>query len=288
MNWLLRLNSIKVQSRRDIKSSVFSMGIYVVLTAVLLFTSFQSLRGNLFVISEAKVSVLQNPLLNPFFNTMMLLAVYLGLCSAMSISKERDLGTLEVLFYGPVDSITYVIAKYLQQMLVFVIAILLSALNFYLVSMVTNLGFTSDLWGLMLLAIFVGSGMISFGILLSSLNKKITISVIVFLVFALIFLAFWYANNWMSSLSVYEYDPQTQQAVLKEFPAYYIYIRVILDKLNIFLKWISPIQYFERGSTALLIKSMTQYWLNILSSVVYSAVLLILSIGAFNRKGVKR
>jgi ABC-type transport system involved in multi-copper enzyme maturation permease subunit len=287
MNWLMRLNSIKVQSRRDIKSSIYSMGIYVVLTAVLLLTSYQ-LRGNLFAISEARVSVLPNPMLNPFFYTMVLLAVYLGLCSAMSISKERDLGTLEVLFYGPVDSISYVIAKYLQQMLVFVIAILLSVVNFYLASLATNLGFTPDIWRLMLLAIFVGSGMISFGILLSSLNKKITISVIVFLVFALIFLAFWFANIWISSLTVYEYDPQTQREVLKEFPAYYVYIRVILDKLNIFMKWISPIQYFQRGYTALVLKSTTQYWLNILSSVVYSAVLLILSIVGFNRKGVKR
>jgi ABC-type transport system involved in multi-copper enzyme maturation permease subunit len=50
------------------------------------------------------------PMLVPLQWTVYIGAIYITLSASLSISRERDQGTLEVLFYGPVDSLSFVIA----------------------------------------------------------------------------------------------------------------------------------------------------------------------------------
>ncbi|GAI58797.1 unnamed protein product, partial [marine sediment metagenome] len=53
------------------------------------------------------------------------------------------------------------------------------------------------------------------------------------------------------------------------------------------INWISPFSYLTRGMDAVYLNNTLLYGLNILYSLVYSAILLLLSIFILKRKGVK-
>lgn len=278
MSMAHRLNAVRVQSRRELRSTLNGLGIYVVMFLIFLAISYIFIRTSLFDVTEAGITALPTPIAFPFFVAMGLAAAYLGLCAAISISRERDLGTIEVLFYGPVDSASYVIGKYVQQMLAFGVILLFAVINFYLISLVTNLG-ASNVIGLLVLSFFLASCMVSFGIFLSSLSKRMAVSVVMFLALMLFFLAFSFAHTYMQTLSIF--DQRTFSPVL-------VYVRAILDNMNAVITWISPLAYFGRGTVALGMGNTGQYVVSLLSSLVYSGILLGLSIVAFNRKGVRR
>jgi len=212
----------------------------------------------------------------PSFRSVGLAATYLGLCSSLSISRDRDLGTMEVLFYGPVDSISYVLGKYFHQLLAYLVILVFSLINFYAISVVTNVGFSIDILGIMFLSIFLTSCMVSFGILLSVSTRRVIVSVVLFLALVLFFLVFSMVHTWIMSIAGQNLTPTM------------VYVRVILDNANNFIKWISPVDYFIRGMNAVFRRDPGGYALSILSSLIYSLVLLALSVGMFQRKGVRR
>lgn len=271
-----RWNTIRVTAKRELKSTLYGLGLYVVLFFIFLSVSYVGLRNALYSVTQNGLLVLPDPINRPFFVTIGLAATYLGLCSAIAISRERDQGTLEVLFYGPVDSISYVIGKYMQQMLTFCVVLLFTLINFGALSLVTNLGFSGSLIGILALSLFLASCMIAFGIFLSAITKRMMVSVVFFLGLVLFFLGFWVAHAWVQSIPG------------KDLTTILVYARVILDNLNSVVEWISPLAYFNRGSVAIGLGSGVGYLLSVVSSMVYSGLLLAFAVYAFNRKGVRR
>lgn len=271
-----RLNAIKVTTKRELRSTLYGLGLYVVMTLIFLGAAYLSIRQSLVSVVENGLMVLPNPITQPFFLTVGLASTYLGLCAAIAISRERDQGTLEVLFYGPVDTVSYVLGKYIHQILAFLVMLAFSVINFVAVSLVTNLGFSRNFIGILLLSVFLASCMISFGIFLSAITRRMVVSIILFLGLVLFFIAFWVAHAWVMSIPG------------KDLTTLTIFARVVLDNLNTVLQWISPLSYLARGSTAIAMGNVGQYLLSIVSSVLYTVVLLGLSIYAFERKGVRR
>ena len=70
--------------------------------AALLVANF--LRG----VDDELVSVTTGVMTTPALTAILIVATYLGAHAAGAVSRERDQGTLEVLFYGPVDALSYV------------------------------------------------------------------------------------------------------------------------------------------------------------------------------------
>lgn len=278
MSMAHRVNAVRVQAKRELRSTVNGLGIYVVMSLIFLAISIWGFRSTLFSVTEAGISALQNPILNPFYLAVLLAASYLGLCAALSISRERDLGTIEVLFYGPMDSTSFVFGKYVQQMLAFTVVLFFSLVNFLLISSATNLGL-SNIIGLLVLSLFLASCMVSFGIFLSSLSKRMAVSLILFVGLILFFLAFSIIHAYMQGLSIFDQ---------RDYNALLIFVRALLDNMSPVIGWISPLSYFDRGSLALVMGDTGQYILSLASSLIYSVILLGLSVVAFNRKGVRR
>ncbi len=276
MSMAYRLNTIKVTTKRELRSTLYGLGIYVVMTLIFMGAAYLSIRQSLVSVVENGLMVLPNPITQPFFLTAGLAATYLGLCAAIAISRERDQGTLEVLFYGPVDTVSYVLGKYLQQILAFLVMLVFAVINFVAISLVTNLGFSGNFLGILILSVFLASCMISFGIFLSAITRRMVVSIVLFLGLVLFFIAFWVAHLWVMSIPG------------KDLTTLTIFARVVLDNLNTVIQWISPLAYLARGSAAIGMGNVGQYLLSIVSSVIYTALLLGLSIYAFERKGVRR
>lgn len=276
MSSAYRFNAVRVIAKRELFSTLYGLGLYIVLAIIFLLTSYGSVRLSLLNVVENGLEALPNPIAWPFFLTVFLAATYLGLCSAIAISREREQGTLEVLFYGPVDSISYVLGKFSQQLLTFGVVLVFSLINFFIISQFTNLGFSGGFFGLLILSIFLAASMVAFGIFLSSVAKRTIVGVVLFIALVLFFVIFWAAHSFIMSLPG------------RNLTTFLIYARLILDNLNIVIQWISPVSYFLRGMMAVGLGSFSQYAVSIISSIIYSAVLLGLAVFMFERKGVKR
>lgn len=271
-----RMHAIKVATKREIRSTLYGIGLYITLALIFLFASYFFVNSTLRTVTDAGIMAFANPITSPLFISVGLAAAYLGLCSSLSISRDRDLGTLEVLFYGPVDSVSYVLGKFVHQLLAYGVVLVFALINFYGISLITNVGFSSDIIGIMVLSIFLVSCMVSFGIVLSVSTRRMIVSVVLFLALVLFFLVFSIVHSWIMSLA-----GQNLSTAM-------VYVRMILDNANEFIKWISPVDYYLRGMNAVLRQDPGGYALSILSSTIYSLVLLALSVWVFRRKGVRR
>lgn len=282
MSMAVRVRSARVQAKREFRSTINGLGIYVVLALTFFAVSWFYFRGKLFEVAEAGVINILYPGQDPWFYALGLTAAYLGVCAAISISRERDIGTLEVLFYGPVDSLSYVMGKYMQQMMAFGLVLVFALINFYVVSTATNLGM-SNVFGLVVLSIFLTSAIVSFGILLSSLTRKMTVSIVLFLGLMVFFFAFFFAHNFLQALGWVALAEGG-----KDLSPVMVFFRSVLDSANVVVEWISPLAYFIRGRAALAMGDTGQYVISLLSSTAYTLISLGLSVFVFNKKGVRR
>lgn len=261
---------------RDLRSHVFGVSLYVAVALILLGVSHFALRNALWQVEQNGLMVLADPVGYPFFLALWLMAVYMGLMAAVTIARERDNGTLEVLFYGPVDSGTYVLGKLTQPMASFVIVALFYLLYFAGSARFANLGFPGNVPELLLLALALTGCVVAFGLAISALSRKVSVAVLVFLGLMLVFTAVSIA-----------------QLILLAIPAEQLtdvlaFARTVVDGIQRGLEWVSPLAYFSRGSVSLELGEWRGYLEALGSTVLYTAVLTWVAALAFRRKGVRR
>ena len=229
------------------------------------------LRG----IREENIFISSYPLNFPLFVSVVIISFYLVVVSAISISREREQGTLEVLFYGPVSSSSFLLGKYFTDMILYMIILGFSAIYFLGVSLLTNLGFTYLLVKAFLLSIFLASCVISFGLFISSLTGRVRSSIIWLVGILLAFLGLWFLQNMFLT-----FPPEA-------FTSWLLYIRKTLFVTQHIINWVSPFSYLSRGMESIRIGSVRPFMLNIVYSIIYTVVLLFLSIYILKAKGVR-
>ncbi len=270
-----RANAMGVITRREIKSTVGRLGIYVAASLAFLVANL-FVRSNLKGVTENGLMVMTNPLNYPLFIAVIIGATYLALTSTISVSRERDQGTLEVLFYGPVDSTTYILAKFLEQLVAFLGLIVVYIVVFFAISKLTNFGLDGSFFAMAGLSVLLAASTVAFGLLLSTISRSARTSVIVLLLLLTAFLAIDIVAGILNAMSA------------KDMSATLIYTRVAVDMINRGLKWISPFAYLNRGIVAIGLGSASHILASIGASLLYTAVLLALAIRFLNSRGVRR
>ena len=261
---------------RDLRSQLFGLSLYLAVALVLLGVSHFALRNALWQVEQNGLLVLGSPVAYPFFLAMWLSAIYFGLMAAVAIARERDNGTLEVLFYGPVDSLSYMAGKFLQPMASALVVTVLYLVTFGATAWFTNLGFPRETPQLVVLALALTACVVSLGLLISALSRRVFLAVLVFLGLMLLFTLFSVAHAVLLAI------PGERLTDLLAFA------RTVVDNVQQVLTWISPIGYYSRGSAALQMGDAGQYLVALGSSLAYAAVMLSLAAWAFARKGVGR
>ncbi len=271
----LSTKTIKVLTKRDLVSALHGWGIYVVTVISFLLSSF-FLGRYLGGIREDNILISTDPLRDfLFFPSVIIISFYLTILSSVSVSRERDQGTLEILFYGPVSSLAFIIAKYLKEMLTYLIIVVFFFAYFWGVSGLTNLGFSYGLAKAIFLSIFLVSCWISFGLFISSLTSRVRNSILWVVGVFLALWALYFGQGLLLSLST------------EEMPAFLSYIGGAVSFIYQAVWWISPLSYLSRGMDAVNVGSIWLYGMSILYSIIYSVVLIILSIFILKRKGVR-
>ena len=95
---------------REARAVMRGLGGYVALTLALVAATWVLLI-DVRALEAAGLVVLADPFRPPLAIAMLVLAVYLAISAAVSTARDRESGTLEVLFYAPVDEITCVLGR---------------------------------------------------------------------------------------------------------------------------------------------------------------------------------
>jgi ABC-type transport system involved in multi-copper enzyme maturation permease subunit len=272
--WAYRIKTAVFLGLRGFRSILFEFSFYLVaffsclIAATFTYTYVGTLKEN-------GLLIISNPLNTPFSLAIVVGAVYLAVIASMTISKERDSGTLEVLFYGPVDEISYILAKFIEQMLAFIIIMLFYVVIFFLFGLTTNFGFFS-FFGLRLLLAFVFVlNVIAFGILLSSIFNKSRTSLLTLIAIFLIFLIIQWGESLLIGL-----DPAS-------VPPLILFVKSIFSLSSRLIEWLSPFSYLNKGVQAILVLNISSYMLALCSSVCYTILLFIFTLIGLRKKGVK-
>lgn len=265
---------MKTLFKRDFLYSLYSFGYYAALFASFIASSF-ILKNFLDSIGEEDILVSAYPLNYPLYITLIIISLYLVILSGVSISREREQGTLEVLFYGPVTPGSFLWGKYFKDLCLGMVALGFTALYFYLVSLLTNLGFTLGLVKALVMSIFLLSCVVSFGLFISSLTGRIRSSVLALVAILGAFLAIQLGYN-----ALLGFEKESLSAPM-------LYVRQTMSYVFRGISWISPFAYLSRGLDSVVLENPLLYVANIGYALAYSLIFMFLSVYVMSKRGVK-
>ena len=164
--------------------------------------------------------------------------------------------TMEILFYGPVDYISYIFSKYLKGVLSYIFIILFLAVYFVVAAMMSNLGLSVKSLGIFLLSLFLSSCLISFGIFISTLTESVRISILLFLGIVV----------GMAAIQIIHGILIKIEDVDLVSPLFYL--RRTLSIIKAGVQWASPFYYLNKGIEAISLGRMGKYTLSLVFSVI--------------------
>lgn len=269
-----RMRTARLIGFRGFKASIYGFGLYFVTLAG---TVTGAVSTSIYVgtVWENGLLIVSNPLGLPLYLSIIIGAAYLAIAASISVSRERDSGSLEVLFYGPVDAVSYILGKYVEQMLAFIVMLAFYSIVFFIFGTLTNFGFSSDAVLSMVLSFALTSSVAAFGIVLSSFTSNTRASVLGLVALLVMFVGVQWGESFLAGL-----DSSAISPVL-------FYARSFLSVVARLVAWISPFACFNRGIQALAVGNISVYAASFASSVVYTFMFLALAIVGLRKKGVR-
>jgi len=269
-----RMNVIKIIAKSEIESICYNYWFYLILFFSFLIASFL-INSTINTVINNKVMILNESLNTPMFFVVIIGSFYLAISSLISISDEKEKGTLKVLFCGPVDSVSYISGKYIGKMIVYLGMVIFYIVYFYTISLLTNLRFSFSFLQVLFSSFFYVSCMVSFGIILASITESYRNSILLFVGFNFFFLA------------LYIFYIIIMAFPIEELSTFFRYIRSGLYYLNNIIEWLSPFSYFQRSISVANINT-GKFIVTIIYSLLYSSLLLGCSIKIFSRKEIRK
>ena len=268
-----KIHIIRILVYREIKSTLHGFGFYLVLS-ISLFISTLVMKEYIQIILLDGILVSRDLLNYPLYLSVLIGSLYLALTSTITITKEKEEGTLQTLFFSPIDEVSYVLGKYFQQIFCYIAFVSVSIIYIVLSSKIINISISPNSIKLIFLLIITGSCIISFGLLISSLAKSIKNSVMIFIGFMTFFIGIEATTIYFSVIKLQE----ANMAIL--------YIRNVLEVISSITRLVSPFSLLNAGFEAVRIGNSVTYNQNLFFSIAYSILLIMLAILVFKHRGV--
>lgn len=253
-----------------------NLGIYLILALALL--------GGSIVINNTLESAVQNtilvdiqPLFSPALVMVILISTYLALAVCISISKENDKGTLEVLMYGPVNYRSYLSGVFSAFLVTYIIGLIVFTIWANLAIQLSQFGFSLDLYLILLISIITAGSMISYGIFIAALGGKTRMSILYFILFIGLIIGIQLADYVISTLLL-----ATSSTAIDEFAI----LRNVLASVSQFLVYFSPFSLFQLMMGDIVNGSMGSFFIHLLLTLSQIVLLLLFSYLLFKKEGV--
>lgn len=176
----------------------------------------------------------------PVYAFILIASMYLALSLMISAAREVERGTWEILFFGPVDSLSYVMGKAAAGLTAFLAALALGLTGYAVLAVRSGLYLPTASWILVALSIPTALYVTAIGICLAALTFSLRGALTWFLALAVLLLAVQFGIPLLAlapSTSDY-YDPVRV-------------LRQVLSGLNQTLAWISPFGLLSKGAEAI-------------------------------------
>lgn len=270
--WGVRLASILRLARRDLLAALVSPALYLMVTLSCLVAAVV-VKSYLDYVNDNGTLVLASPLKAPLVFAVLALTAYLGLLAAAGLAGERERGTLEVLFYGPVDSPTFVGGKLLGALFVYILAIASLAVFLALASLLSGMPLDAATLIILAASVLPAASMVALGLLLAALVGRVRPALALTLLAILLFFAIDAGNGFAAT--------QPGDSLLGSAAG-------LLSALAGFVSWLSPFGYIWRAMDGLSLGDAAAVALDLGVALLYAAVLTGLAVAALRVKGVQR
>jgi ABC-type multidrug transport system ATPase subunit/ABC-type transport system involved in multi-copper enzyme maturation permease subunit len=270
-----RRHAIRVIQGRDLRALLISPGMYGALTLGMA-GAFVVVRGHVDAIHRNHVIVLSDAFTQPFFVAATAAMLFLALASVATVARERAQGGLEVLFYGPVDHGSYVLAKHAAQLGGYVVMTLGIATLIVAYAGLSGLRLGPEFALEVILSVFTAAAVAAFGVFLSALTRGVRTAYTLLAAGSAIFLAIHLGSAMLSGIRL--------TSSLRPL----VYARDLAVALDAALGYVSPVAAFQHGVDALMRDEPWAYLRAVLLSTVQSVVLVAAAVRALRWTGVRR
>jgi ABC-type transport system involved in multi-copper enzyme maturation permease subunit len=206
----------------------------------------------------------------------MIIALYLAVSAAVSTARDREIGTLEVLFWGPVDEASYILGKIGGLLAAFIAALPLLFAVFVLLSLMTGFALTSKMPVSLVLSIVPAAVTISFGVLLAVGTSRVRTAVLLLVAVIAVLLGINFAYNLILLVPI-------SDAASPVLP-----LRDTLAALDEIVRWLSPFSHVERVVDAVTRGAWRSAALGLGAALGYAAAVIVLAALWLRRRGVQR
>jgi ABC-type transport system involved in multi-copper enzyme maturation permease subunit len=261
--------------RWEFLKTLFSFQNYIAVF-VSLCVAWLMVNGMINTVAQNGLIIEANPFILPFLATLLPYAVFLALAVAVSLAREIENRTFEVLFFAPIRFSSFVLGRFLGQLTYYLLALPLVLVFFIGYATSVNLRIGPGFLGAIALSPFTVASVIGFGFLIAAYFRKTRVTVVVLLAVILFFLGVQFAHVLLPTLQPAEAD--TTLLVLTD----------VVDVMYRVVEWISPFAYLTKGVDAAQIRAPELYARVVLASLAYTILTLVLSGWVLREKGISR
>ncbi|MDH3669472.1 MAG: ABC transporter permease [Paracoccaceae bacterium] len=270
-----RRTVVSVIAWREAKATMRGISGYAAITIALIVATW-ILLVDVRALEAGGHLVLADPFGPPLTIAMLVLALFLAVSAAVSAARDRESGTLEVLFYGPVDEISYVLGKIGGLLLAYLAALPLLLASLSLLALMTGFSLTLVIVASLILSIVPAAEIVGFGVLLSIGTNRVRTAVLLLIGITVVLLGITVAYSMVLLIPIE--DPSSPVLPLRD----------VLAALDAGVRWISPFAYLERVVDAAVTGAWRTALISLAVAVAYTAVMICLAAYWMRRRGVHR
>ena len=265
-----------IMHKRDLRIALFGPVLHI-FTTVSILVGIVIIRNYLSYIESNGLYPMPDLFSFPFRWVIIVTGVYIAFSAVVAIARERESGAMELLFYGPVDNVSYVIGKYSAQVTLYCLLIVLYLICFLILSNITGVQIPASFFMMMLLSVFTGAYLISVGVFVSMVSTSVRSATLVFLALIASTLLIQGSQAWLSNI-----------APVSDYYNPVLLLQQLLGWVQIGLSWLSPFSYLNYGVDEMLRGNMNAFLRVIGLSIVFCLVFIVSSVIGLKFRGVRQ
>lgn len=226
-------HTIRVLAGREFNMTMRSSSTYAVLGVALGLAGWM-LSNDVALVRSNGLMVHAAPFRGPLLGALLVLSFFLALSAVLSVARDRDRGTLEVLFYGPIDETSYLAGKLFGLLGAYLAMMPMLLTGLVVLSIFTRFEIGPRLIAALALSLIPAAGIVTVGLLLSAMAKRVRSSILFFIVAVGLFVGAGVSYSFVSRIPVD--DPASPVLPLRD----------ALRAVDTALSQISPFTYLEQ------------------------------------------
>jgi ABC-type transport system involved in multi-copper enzyme maturation permease subunit len=260
---------------REARAAMRGISGYVALTLAVAAASWVLLI-DVRALEASGLLVLAEPFRSPLSVAILVLALFLAVSAAVSVARDRESGTLEVLFYGPVDELAYVLGKVGGLLVAYLAALPLLLVSLMLVALMSGFMLSPTILVSLALSVVPAAEIVGFGVLLSVATGRVRNAVLLLVGVTALLIGVGVAYSMVLLVPIA--DPSNPLLSLRD----------ALATLDAGIRWISPFAYLDRVIDGAMIGAWPTALVSLVVATAYTILMVGLAAYWLRRSGVHR